>query len=221
MAQPARRPDSREPGPAFSDPSTRIVRGQVRRRRRRRLVCSIGSPGRLPAGGSHRIRAQPARYFKTSPPPRSRWQRRPKTLGESSGPRRFPRAELESPSRRVEPRGRGSVPTPGHGNRPEGQGPPEAAAQRVNARRPSLRGRLRPSPSHPGSGPAAAGGRRPGGPAARRCRASLSLTEAASALRLPVTVAAVTLTARPGGALRLQVPVPGQSPRLGRRTRSR
>jgi hypothetical protein len=53
--------------------------------------------------------------------------------------------------------------------------------------------------------------RRPGGPAARRGRASLSLTESASALRLPVTVAAVTLTARPGGALRLQVPVPGQS----------
>jgi hypothetical protein len=121
-------------------------------------------PGRLPAG-SHRIRAQPARYFKTSPPPRSRWQRRPKTLGESSGPRRFPRAELESPSRRVEPRGRGSVPTPGHGNRPEGQGPPEAAAQRVNARRPSLRGRLRLRVTRRrAQAPPRPAARRPGGP---------------------------------------------------------
>jgi hypothetical protein len=50
MAQPAR-PDSREPGPALSDPSTRIVRRQVRRllRLRRRLVSSIARPaaGRL------------------------------------------------------------------------------------------------------------------------------------------------------------------------------
>ena len=43
---------------------------------------SARSPGRLPAG-SRRIRVQPARYLKTSPPPRSRWRRRPKTLGES------------------------------------------------------------------------------------------------------------------------------------------